>query len=111
MALNLAVLISGGKTLQNFLDEIVAGRLDAKIQIVVASNARAHGIERARAAGIPAQVIDRRDFEGAVELLIAVLERLDAETIAELSKGVPYFRHLGVEHDVIAVVHVDIRLR
>ncbi len=24
-----------------------------------------------------------------------------AETIAELSKGVPYFRGLGVEHDVI----------
>ena len=30
-------------------------------------------------------IIDRRDFEGAVELLIAVLERLDAQTIAELS--------------------------
>jgi quercetin dioxygenase-like cupin family protein len=24
-----------------------------------------------------------------------------AETIAELSKGVPYFRNVGVEHDVI----------
>ncbi len=65
MALNLAVLLSGGgKTLQNFLDEIAAGRLDAAIQIVVASNPRAQGIERARAAGIPATVIDRRDFDG-----------------------------------------------
>ncbi len=30
-------------------------------------------------------IIDRRDFEGAVELLVAVLTRLDAQTIAELS--------------------------
>ena len=34
-------------------------------------------------------IIDRRDFEGAVELLIAVLTRLDAETIAELSSFRP----------------------
>ena len=30
-------------------------------------------------------IIDRRDFEGAVELLVAVMERLDAQTVAELS--------------------------
>ena len=30
-------------------------------------------------------IIDRRDFEGAVELLVAVLPRLDAQPIAELS--------------------------
>ncbi len=34
-------------------------------------------------------IIDRRDFEGAVELLVAVLKRLDAETIAELSSFRP----------------------
>ena len=34
-------------------------------------------------------IIDRRDFEGAVELLVAVLTRLDAETIAELSSFRP----------------------
>ena len=33
----------------------------------------------------PTGIIDRRDFEGAVELLVAVLTRLDAQTIAELS--------------------------
>ena len=34
-------------------------------------------------------IIDRRDFEGAVELLVAVLKRLDAQTIAELSNFRP----------------------
>ena len=34
-------------------------------------------------------IIDRRDFEGAVELLVAVLTRLDAQTIAELSSFRP----------------------
>ena len=34
-------------------------------------------------------IIDRNDFEGAVELLIAVLQRLDGPTIAELSSFRP----------------------
>ena len=34
-------------------------------------------------------IIDRSDFEGAVELLIAVLQRLDGPTIAEVSSFRP----------------------
>lgn len=58
----LAVLISGGgTTLQNFIDTIAAGRLDAQIVVVIASRADAGGLERARRAGIPAAVVSRRD--------------------------------------------------
>jgi phosphoribosylglycinamide formyltransferase-1 len=52
------VLISGGgTTLNNLLEKIAAGRLDAEIAHVVSSNAKARGLEIAQAAGIATSVI------------------------------------------------------
>jgi formyltetrahydrofolate-dependent phosphoribosylglycinamide formyltransferase len=53
-------LSGGGTTLQNLLDRIAAGRLAAQVVVVIANHAEAFGLERARRAGIPAVVIDRR---------------------------------------------------
>lgn len=51
----LAVLISGaGTTLQNFIDAIDRGELDARIVVVASHRADAFGLERARKRGIPA---------------------------------------------------------
>jgi formyltetrahydrofolate-dependent phosphoribosylglycinamide formyltransferase len=59
--INLAILISGsGRTLQNFIDEIAAGRLDARIRVVVSSSPDAGGNEKALRAGIPLAVVDRK---------------------------------------------------
>jgi phosphoribosylglycinamide formyltransferase-1 len=59
----LAVLLSGsGTTLQNFIDQIAAGRLAAEIVVVIASRADAGGLERARRAGIPAVAVPRKLF-------------------------------------------------
>jgi phosphoribosylglycinamide formyltransferase 1 len=59
----LAVLLSGsGTTLQNFIDRIADGRLAAEVVVVVASRADAGGLQRARAAGIPAVAVPRKDF-------------------------------------------------
>jgi formyltetrahydrofolate-dependent phosphoribosylglycinamide formyltransferase len=64
MTVRLAVLVSGGGTmLQNFLDRIADGRLDARIEVVVSSNPAAYALERARGAGIDTHVVRRRDFE------------------------------------------------
>jgi phosphoribosylglycinamide formyltransferase 1 len=75
----LAVLLSGsGRTLQNLLDEIAAGRLDAAVQVVVASNSTAFGLERAKRAGIDTAIVRRRDFETLEafgEAITAVLDR------------------------------------
>jgi phosphoribosylglycinamide formyltransferase-1 len=61
--LRLAVLISGGgTTLKNLLDKIAAGQLDAKVDLVISSNPAARGLEFAKAAGVPAVVVERRDF-------------------------------------------------
>ena len=79
MTVRLAVLLSGsGRTLQNFIDQTAAGRLDASIEVVVASNPRAGGIAKAQAAGLPVAVIDRRDFasdEAFSDAITAVIDR------------------------------------
>jgi len=65
----LACLISaGGTTLQNLIDRIADGRLDAEIVRVVASKADAFGIQRARRAGLNVTVVPRsaKNFAEAV---------------------------------------------
>lgn len=60
----LAVLISGGgRTLGNLIEACQNGTLDATIGVVLSSKANAAGLERARAAGIPALAIARKNFD------------------------------------------------
>jgi len=59
--LRLAVFLSGGgTTLQNLIDKIHAGALDAEIALVLSSREDAYGLERARAAGIPTAILPSR---------------------------------------------------
>ncbi len=58
------MLISGGgTTLRNLIEKIAGEKLDARIERVVSSNPEAPGLEFARAADIPEEVIERRAFE------------------------------------------------
>lgn len=58
--IRLVVLASGGgTTLQNLIDRIADGRLNARIAGVVASKADAGGVGRAERAGIPVAVVER----------------------------------------------------
>ncbi len=60
MTTRLAVLLSGsGTTLQNLIDRIQEGQLDAIITCVIASREDAFGLERARRANIPAVSLPR----------------------------------------------------
>jgi len=62
--INLAVLISGGgTTLQNLIDRIDVGALDARIGVVIASRPDVAGLQRAARAGIPHFVVDRRQLD------------------------------------------------
>ena len=55
---NLAVLLSGGgRSLENLIEHIERGELDARIAVVVGSRA-CLGVDKAIAAGIPAVVFD-----------------------------------------------------
>src|SRR5947209_8215806 len=63
MSFPIAVLLSrGGTTLQHLVDKIAAGTLPARIVQVVSSRADAFGVERARRAGLPVEIVTRRDF-------------------------------------------------
>lgn len=73
--LRLAVLISGGgTTLRNLLDQIDAGRLDARVELVISSNAQARGLDHARAAGIASRTIDPRQFADEASFSQAVFD-------------------------------------
>ena len=64
-ALPIAVLVSGkGTTLQNFIDEIQAGRLRAEIKLVISSKLKAFALERAVRAGLKAVVLKPGSFDG-----------------------------------------------
>jgi phosphoribosylglycinamide formyltransferase 1 len=57
--LSLGILGSGsGSNMQAILDAIAAGSLDARISIVLSDNPNAYILERAKANGIPAEIID-----------------------------------------------------
>lgn len=59
----LAVLLSGGGTsLQNLIDRERAGTLAGTIACVASDRDGVAGLDRARAAGVPSQVVKRRDF-------------------------------------------------
>ncbi len=51
----------GGRTVLNIHKEIQAGRLDARIAIVIASRRDCKAIERCRAVGLHVEVVSRRD--------------------------------------------------
>ncbi len=66
-SLRLAVLVSGdGTTLQNLLDRAADGRLPAHVGLVVSGNPRAFALERARKAGVPWVVVERKEA-GSIE--------------------------------------------
>jgi phosphoribosylglycinamide formyltransferase-1 len=72
----LGVLLSGGgRTLQNLLERIEAGTLDAHVGIVIADRPGVFGLERAARAGI------RHDVERDVERTFALLRTHDVELV------------------------------
>ena len=63
MAINLAVLLSGsGTTLQNLIDHIKEGKLNAKICVVISSKPNAYGLVRAQQNNIPTFVVKPKDY-------------------------------------------------
>ena len=76
--LRLGVLLSGGgTTLQNILDRIDAGDLPARVEVVIASNSQAYGLERARTRGIDTHVVRRRDFADSTAFSKAIDQALE----------------------------------
>lgn len=82
MSINLAVFASGsGTTLQAIIDSIEAGKLDAKINIVVSNNPDAYALERAKKAGIPIYVITSKGKENIDNELYEELKKYEIDLI------------------------------
>lgn len=78
----LGVLVSGsGTNLQAVLDAIAEGKLDAKIGVVVSNVANAKALDRARAAKVPAIVVDHKAFTSRQAFDAAVVEVLETHRV------------------------------
>ena len=81
-ALKLAVLVSGsGTTLQNLLDEIAAGRLNASVELVIGSKPDLLGVQRGVDAGVPTSVVARKDFFEVDTFANEVWSQIDAAKV------------------------------
>lgn len=78
--IKIAVLVSGGGTnLQALIDAECRGELGAgKLSLVIASKPDAYALERAKAHGIPTQVLARRSFDGIAAYSAALVDALTA---------------------------------
>lgn len=81
----LGVLVSGsGSNLQAIIDNIEAGRLDAQIKIVISNVPGVFALERARKHGLPAMVINHKDYKSREDFdqkLVEVLKEHKVELV------------------------------
>jgi phosphoribosylglycinamide formyltransferase-1 len=79
---NIGVLISGrGSNLQAIIDAIRNGRLEASLAVVISNRADAHGLERARAAGIDTLVRDHKAWPSREAYESVLVEDLRARNV------------------------------
>ena len=90
----IGVLLSGeGTSFENLAERIDAGEVPAEIAVVVASRAKAGGLERARRRGIPAVAVPRNshpDVTGFNDALHAALQEHGADFVALLGFLSPF---------------------
>ncbi len=76
--LPVVALISGrGTNLQAIIDQARSGALPIELRAVVSNNPEAAGLERARRAGIPTEVVDHRDYPDREAFDRALMARID----------------------------------
>ncbi|MEK7303911.1 MAG: phosphoribosylglycinamide formyltransferase [Pseudomonadota bacterium] len=72
------ILISGrGSNLQALLDAIRADDLPIEIRAVISNNPEAEGLQRARAAGVPTETINHRDYTNRARFDAALMQAID----------------------------------
>lgn len=97
--MRIAVLISGGgTTLQNLIQRQRAGSLPVEFAIVISSSPAARGLEFARAAAIPTEVIERRSFADEERFGQAVFDACRRANVALAVMG-GFLKYLPIPAD------------
>jgi len=61
--IKIGILLSGGgRTMVNILDQIRQNKLDAEISIVISSRSNVAGVDKAKAAKLPIEIIRKKDY-------------------------------------------------
>jgi len=85
MTVKIAVLASGrGSNFKALLDSIKAGNCDAQVRVLVTNNPDAPAIAIARQAGIPVEIVQRKDFSDRDSMdgrIKALLDESGAEIV------------------------------
>jgi len=93
--LKLGVLISGrGSNLQAIIDACEAGKIPAKVAVVITNDPAAGGLERAKKHNIPAVVIDNRKFPDRNTYELEIVKTLKEHQV-ELVCLAGYMRIVG----------------
>ncbi len=76
-----AVMASGGGTdFQSLIDAVQDGRIPARICLLIASKPEIGAIARAQAAGIPVEVVSKKQHGGALDdMILQTLKRYEAD--------------------------------
>lgn len=94
MTVKIAVLASGrGSNFQAILDAIKAGKCDASVKVLISDNPEAKAIGRARANGIPVEIVEKKSFPTREAMDDRIKELLDRHG-AELAVLAGYMRIL-----------------
>jgi phosphoribosylglycinamide formyltransferase-1 len=87
--LRLGVLISGGgTTLANLIERVADGRLrSVEIKLAISSRGAVGGVEIARRAGLPLEIIRKRDYPDVAAFSQAIIQALDAARVDLIAMG------------------------
>ena len=78
----LGVMASGrGSNLQSILDAIEKGTVPARVGVVITDKPEAKALDRARAAGIPAICVNRKEYDSRETFEHALIETLRAHGV------------------------------
>jgi phosphoribosylglycinamide formyltransferase 1 len=101
MTCRIAVLISGGgTTLLNLIEKIGGGELKVDVALVVSSNGQAGGLKFAEEAGIPAIVLQRKEFASQDDYSEAIFARCRQSGIDLVVMG-GFLKRLTIPPDYI----------
>ncbi len=75
---SIVVLISGsGSNLQAILDAVASGFIAGRVAAVISNKAGVYGLERAQLAGVPALVLDHKNFSDRQSYDAALMAKID----------------------------------